>query len=161
MIVLPKRRFECITLAAALATGLHLATSLAEEAPKHSEQPAVVCMSEAGGPVMLRAKGTLTRTKTRDELIYRLEVKEQTYDWRFITNTDRSTTILGPGLLIGKLVDMPKHDQPLQFPRGPINAADSGQYAAPRGQSLDVNGEIREYLGQIRLWVVPGTKCPS
>jgi hypothetical protein len=121
-----------------------------------------ICTSEAGNPWALKNQGTMTRSKSTYEVIYMLDVKDQGYTWRFVTNPDRSTTIMGPGLLIGKLVERPTQpDQPLKSPRGPINMADSGPDSGPRGQSLDVNGEIREHAGSFVLSVAAGRKCPA
>jgi hypothetical protein len=161
MNVLSEQPLRIANLVAGIAVTFSFGACSADDAPGRSEHPAVVCTSEAGGPSVLRARGTLTRTKSRNELIYRLDVKEKSYEWRFVTNADKSTTITGPGPLIGKLVDIPKREEPLPFPRGPINAADPHQYPGFPAQSLHVNGEIRESIGAIRLWIASGTKCPS
>jgi hypothetical protein len=161
MNVLSDQSLRIANVVAGTAVLVGLATSCAKDAAGLSEHPAVICTSEAGGPLVPKAQGTLTRTKSNNELIYRLDVQEQTYEWRFVTNPDKSTTIRGPGPLIGKLVEVPKAERALPFPRGPINALDTSPYVGPPGQSLHVNGEIREYLGPLRLWVVSGTKCPS
>jgi hypothetical protein len=143
----------------ALAMTLSLSACSAPDAPGRSELPAVVCTSDAGAPPVLRASGTLTRTKSSNELVYLLDLKRKSYEWRFITNADKSITTKGPGFLIGDLVEIPKREGPLPFPRGPINAGDPQQYPPFPSQSVHVNGEIRETLGPIRLWVASGTNC--
>jgi hypothetical protein len=161
MSVLPEQTPWNAKVMAALAIVFSFGACSQEDAPGRSEVPAVVCTSDAGrSPPVLRARGTLTRTKLQNELIYRLDLKEKTYEWRFITNVDKSITTMGPGFLIGDLVEHPKRKQPLPFPRGPINAADPDYPPFP-AQSVHVNGEVRETLGAIRLWVTSGTKCSS
>ena len=161
MNVLAEQPLQIAKVMAAFATTFCLGACSPEDAPGRSEHPAVVCTSEAGGPWVLRARGTLTRTKLQNELIHRLDLKEKSYEWRLFTNVDKSNTTTPHSFLIGDLVEIPKRDQPLQFPRGPINAADPPLYPPFPTQSVHVNGEIRETLGPIRLWVASGTKCPS
>ena len=150
------RSMPLLYIAAAAVVGSAGAQPVAER----SDYPAIVCTAEAGGPFVVRAKAALTRTKVDNELRYQLRVKGQNYEWRFITNDDKSTTILGPGFLIGRLVEAPRREKALPSPRGPINAAE-GTYPTSLRQSLDVNGEVRESGPAIRLWVGRGTECPT
>ena len=147
-------------IAATVLVGSYLRDVPAQSVAERTEYPAIVCTAGASGPFVVRAKGALTRTEADTELRYELQVKEQIYEWRFITNDDKSTTILGPGFLIGRLVEAPRREKALQSPRGPINAAE-GTYPTSLRQSLDVNGEVRESGPAMRLWVGRGTKCPS
>lgn len=129
----------------AMAAPVGFTASFAD--PSHSAQPAVVCTSEAGGPFVLRAQGTLTRTATINEVAYRLTTERSTYRWRFVTNVDKTITFTGPGQLLGTLVEEPKRTQPWISP--------------PFSQSAAVNGELKEELGSTRLWVLLGHQCPS
>jgi hypothetical protein len=153
------RSVQPLQILAALAVSC-LGLACADPTTAYGEHPAVVCAAEAGSPLALRAQGTLTRTKIGNELRYRLNVKEHAYDWRFVTNDDKSTTIFGPGFLTGRLVQIQGQDKAPQFPRGPINAAERA-FAEPVSQSLHINGEIRERSSKMQLWVGQGTKCPS
>jgi hypothetical protein len=161
MNVLPEQPPRMAKVMAAFAMAFCFGACSPEDAPGRSEHPAVVCTSEAGGPWVLIARGTLTRTKLQNELIHRLDLKEKSYEWRLFTNVDKSNMTTPHRFLIGDLVAIPKREQPLPFPRGPINAADPPPYPPFPTQSVHVNGEIREILGPIRLWVALGTKCPS
>jgi hypothetical protein len=91
----------------------------------------------------------LTRTKSKNEIIYDLVLGGHSYTWRFITNTEGSTTIVGPGFLTDRLV------------RPPVNAAESQSAAGARSQQLYVTGEIREHAGPIILSLAIGSRCPS
>ena len=101
-----------------------------------SRQPAVVCTSEGGSPWIVKARGTLSRTKSKNEIIYDLDLGGQRYSWRFITNPEGSTTIVGPGFL-------------------------SQSDAGPRAQQLYVTGEIHEYAGPTILSLAVGSRCPT
>jgi len=151
--------FRIAKVIAAFVTAFCFGACSPVDAPGRSEHPAVVCTSEGGGPWVLRASGTLTRIRTQNELMHRLDLKEKSYEWVLFTNADKSSTTT-PRFLIGDLVEMPKRERTLPFPRGPINAADPPYPPFPT-QSVHVNGEIREDLGPLRLRVVSGTKCPS
>src|SRR5438876_12360747 len=113
-------------VAAASMAALSAAYGGEGEASTSRQQPAVVCTSEGGSPWILKARGTLTRTKSKNEIIYDLDLGGQRYSWRFITNPEGSTTIVGPGFL-------------------------SQSDAGPRAQQLYVTGEIHEYAGPIIL----------
>ena len=153
------RSVQPLQIIVALAVSC-LGPACADLTTAYGEHPAAVCAAEAGSPLGLRAQGTLTRTRQGNELRYRLDVKEHVYEWRFVTNDDKSTMILGPGFLTGRLVQIPGQDKAPQFPRGPINAAERA-FAEPFSQSLHINGEIRERNSKMHLWVGQGTKCPS
>src|SRR5262245_30703689 len=161
MSALRDQRPRIANVMAAFATTFCFGACVPQDTLGRSEQPAVVCTSESGGPAVLKAQGTLTRTRLQSELTYRLDLKEKSYEWRFITNADKSITITGPGFLIGDFLEIPRRKQPLPFPRGPVNAADPQQYPAFPAQSVHINGEIRETLGSSQLWVASGTKCSS
>ena len=122
---------------------------------------AVVCTSEANGPWILKARGTLTRTKSKNELLYEFKSSEHVFDWRFVTSPEGNTTALGPGLLMGRFIAPPKQpQQSTDTPRGPINAAQSSDLG-PRRQSLEATGEIREWAAKDALVLLIGSKCPN
>jgi hypothetical protein len=131
---------------------------------KDSSRPygVVVCTSEAKGPWTLRARGTLTRTKSETELIYRFESSEHAFDWRFITTPQGHTTVLSPGFLMERFNALPKQPEASpRVPRGPINAAESSSQPPMRRQSVEATGEIREYAGPNALVLLIGSKCPA
>jgi len=123
-------------VAAASIAALSAAYGGEGEASTSRQQPAVVCTSEGGSPWILKARGTLTRTKSKNEIIYDLDLGGQRHSWRFITNPEGSTTIVGPGFLL---------------------QSDAGA----RSQQLYVTGEIREHAGPIILSLAIGSRCPS
>lgn len=133
------------TTITAVEVGFGCASAVAD-ASHDSERPAVICASDAGGPFVLRAQGTLTRTTMDNEVVYRLKVEQQSYQWRFRTNPDKTTSIAGPGPLIGRLIEAPPREKPWMSP--------------PFAQSITINGELKEDIGRTRLWVLPGTQCP-
>ena len=122
--------------AAASIAALSAAYGGEGEASTSRRQPAVACTSEGGGPWIVKARGTLTRTKSKNEIIYDLDLGGQRYSWRFITSPEGSTTIVGPGFLL---------------------QSDAGA----RSQQLYVTGEIREHAGPIILSLAIGSRCPS
>ena len=122
--------------AAAAIAALSAAYGGEGEVSTSRQQPAVACTSEGGGPWIVKARGTLTRTKSKNEIIYDLDLGGQSYTWRFITSPEGSTTIVGPGFLL---------------------QSDAGA----RSQQLYVTGEIREHAGPIILSLAIGSRCPS
>jgi hypothetical protein len=134
------------------------ATALANASSR--EFGAVICTSEAGGPWILKARGTLTRTKSKNELIYELKAGEHSFAWRFVTTPQGATTGISPGFLIDRFARQPSSsEESPQFPRGPINAAESAGVGL--SQSLFATGEIREYGSASALMLVIGSKCPA
>ncbi len=134
------------TIAAALAT---LSAAYGSEASTSRRHPAVVCTSESGSPWLVKARGTLTRTKSQSEMIYDLDLRGHSYTWRFITKPEGNTTIVGPGFLTYRLGGLP------------INATESQSDAGPRGRRLYVTGEIHEYAGPPSLSLAIGSRCPA
>ncbi len=137
-------RFIAVAAAASIAT---LSAVYGGELSTSRPHPAVVCISEGGSPWIVKARGTLTRTKSKNEVIYDLDVGGHSYTWRFITTPEGSTTIVGPGFLTDRL--------------GPTNAAESQSDPGPRGQRLYVTGEIHEYAGPTILSLAMGSRCPT
>ena len=125
--------FIAVAAAASIAA---LSAAYGSEVSTSRQQPAVVCTSEGGSPWIVKARGTLTRTKSKNEIIYDLDLGGQRYTWRFITSPEGSTTIVGPGFL-------------------------SQSDAGPRAQQLYVTGEIHEYAGATILSLAVGSRCPT
>jgi hypothetical protein len=69
---------------------------------------AVVCTSEANGPWVLKARGTLTRTQAKTELLYEFRSADHVFGWRFVTSREGNTTVLGPGLLLDRFLTPPQ-----------------------------------------------------
>jgi hypothetical protein len=141
---------------AAVATGSS-AAALANDSTR--QFGAVICTSEAGGPWSVTARGTLTRTKSTNELIYVLKAGELSVTWRFVTTRQGATTGISPGFLIDRFA--PQSPKSEESPRGPINAAESSSDITGRRQSLYASGEIREYSASNALALVIGSKCPA
>jgi hypothetical protein len=118
------------------------------ESSTSRQHPAVVCTSQSGGPWIVKARGTLTRTKSKNEVIYALDVGEHSYTWRFVTSPAGNTTIEGPGFLTDRLAGMSTQPEAQSDP-------------AQRAQRLYVTGEIREFAGPIILSLGIGSKCPA
>jgi hypothetical protein len=135
--------------AAASIAALSAAYGGEGEASTSRQHPAVACTSEGGSPWIVKARGTLTRTKSKNEIIYDLDLGGHSYTWRFITNPEGSTTIVGPGFLTDRLAGLPN------------NATKSQSDAGPRGQQLYVTGEIHEYAGATILSLAVGSRCPT
>ena len=119
---------------------------------------AVVCTSEANGSWSLKARGTLTRTRSTTELLYEFKSAEHVFDWRFVTSREGNTTVVGPGLLLDRFVKAP--GQPQSSPDGPMNAGASPDLGLRR-QSLEATGEIREWAAMNALVLLIGSKCPN
>lgn len=127
--------------ATAAATSALLLASTPAIADGASRQfMAVVCISEGGGPWMLRARGTLTRTKSKSEMAYSFKSSAHTFDWRFIASPQGNTTARTPGYLMERFSPTQK----------------SGE----RSQSLGSSGEIRESAGPDVLVLRVGSACP-
>ena len=137
-------RFVAVAATAFIAT---LSAGQGGELSTSRPYPAVVCTSQGGGPWIVKARGTLTRTKSKSEVIYALNLAEQAYTWRFVTKPDGSTTIVGPGFLTDRL--------------GPTNPAESQSDLGARGQRLYITGEIHEYAGPTILTLAVGSRCPT
>lgn len=104
---------------------------------------AVVCTSEASGPWILRAKGTLIRTKSEGGLAYKFRGGEHALDWTFTTSREGHTTTQGPGFLMDRFLP----EQPRARPDA-------------RRQTLEATGEIREYAAPHALVLRIGSTCP-
>jgi len=127
--------FIAVAAAASIAA-LSAAYGGEGETSTSRQQPAVLCTSEGGSPWIVKARGTLIRPKSKNEIIYDLDLEGQRYSWRFITSPEGSTTIVGPGFL-------------------------SQSDAGPRAQQLYVTGEIHEYAGPTLLSLAVGSRCPT
>ena len=125
--------------AAALALLLASTHGIADDASR--QFMAVVCISEGDGPWMLKARGTLTRTKSRTETAYSFKSSQHTFDWRFVASPQGNTTAQTPGFLMDRFVPVKK----------------SGE----RSQSLGSSGEIRESAGPDVLLLRVGSACPA
>jgi hypothetical protein len=128
---------------AAAASGA--GNTLAQGSPR--AYAAVVCTSEASGPWALKARGTLTRTKSESELAYKFEGGGHAFDWRFVTSPQGNTTVSGPGYLMQRFGAAPE-------------SAKSSPAPGERRQSVEASGEIREYAGPNRFVLLVGSKCP-
>ena len=122
----------------AIVTG----TSLAEDAAR--QFAVVICISEAAGPWSAKARGTLTRTKSNEQLNYDLKVGNESFSWRFVTNAQGATTVTGPGYLLER-----------------FGAGAPPSDPADRRQTLYASGEIREEAPTSALRLVIGSKCPA
>ena len=103
---------------------------------------AVVCTSEASGPWILRAKGTLIRTRSEGGLAYKFRGSEHALDWTFTTSREGHTSTQGPGFLMDRFL-----------PKQPPAKPDA------RRQSLEATGEIREYAAPHALVLRIGSTC--
>ena len=109
---------------------------------------AVVCTSEANGAWTLKARGTLTRTRSQADVAYRFEGAGQAFDWRFVTSAQGNTTVSGPGFLMERFGAAPK-------------PAEGSAEPAERRQSVEATGELRESAGPNRLALLIGSNCPQ
>lgn len=106
---------------------------------------AVVCVSQAGAGWSEKARGTLTRTRSKEAVIYELKAGEQSLTWRFVSAPPQGTTVIGPGFLMD------------------VFAADSAKPEEwpERKQSIYADGEIREEAPSGALRLVVGSRCPA
>jgi hypothetical protein len=102
---------------------------------------AVVCVSEAGGPWALKVRGTLTRTRSKNETAYRFKSDEHSFEWRFVASAQGNSTVQGPGYLMDRFLPEKKSSE--------------------RSQSLGASGEIRESSGQDVLVLRLSPACPA
>jgi hypothetical protein len=103
---------------------------------------AVVCLSEAGGPWSLKARGTLTRIqKPKGEMAYSFRSSDHSFDWRLAASAEGNTTVQGPGYLMDRFVPEKK--------------------SSDRSQSVGASGEIRESSGADVLVLRLGSACPA
>lgn len=126
---------------AAVALALFLASGHGIADDTSRQFMAVVCISEAGGPWMLKARGTLTRTRSGSETAYSFKASAHAFDWRFAASAQGATTAQAPGFLMDRFIPPKK----------------SGE----RRQSLGASGEIRESAGQDVLVLRVGAACPA
>ncbi len=128
---------------ASLIVVLALAGSaLADDARQFN---AVVCVSQAGAAWSEKARGTLTRTRSKETVIYELKAGAQTLTWRFVSAPPQGTTVVGPGFLMD--VFAAEAAKPDEWPE--------------RKQSIYADGEIREEGPSSALRLVVGSKCPG
>jgi hypothetical protein len=126
---------------AAAASALIVVSSGATADAPSRQYTAVVCVSEASGPWTLKARGTLTRTKSRSETAYAFKTGEHAFEWRFVASAGGNTTVQGPGYLMDRFVPEKKSRE--------------------RSQSLGASGEIRESVGQDVLLLRLAPACPA
>ena len=117
------------------------AAALAEDSRQFG---AVICTSSAGAPWSEKARGTLTRTKSKDGVSYELKAGEHAFSWRFVTDPQGATSAFGPGFLLDRFAAQPAKEE--EWPA--------------RRQSLYADGEIREQAPSGALVLVIGSKCP-
>lgn len=106
---------------------------------------AVVCTSAAGKPWIEKARGTLTRTRSKETLVYELKAGGETLTWRFVSDPPQGTNVIGPGFLMDVFA---------------ADAAKPGEWPE-RKQSIYADGEIREEAPSSALRLVVGSKCPG
>lgn len=131
----------CAGLIAVLAIG-SAAIALADDSRQFG---AVICTSEAGGTWSEKARGTLTRAKSKEGISYELKAGEHTLTWRFVSVPPRGTSVVSPGYLMDR------------FAAQPAKAEESTE----RRQSLYADGEVREQGPSAALVLVIGSKCPA
>jgi hypothetical protein len=130
---------------ASLLAAAAIASPAAALADDSRQFGAVICVAQAGAPWSEKARGTLTRTKSKDGVSYDLKAGEQSFTWRFVATPPDGTTAIGPGFLMDWFAAPP--------------AKEEGWPA--RRQSLYADGEIREQGPSSALMLVIGSKCPG
>ena len=133
-------RLKDLALAVAAATAT---TAFAQDSSR--QLGAVVCISEAGAPWTLKARGTLTRKRSGNDMLYELRTGEDSFTWRFATNPQGASTGVGPGYLMERMA-------PQLF-----QSSQPGE----RRQRLDATGEIREHVASSALLLRIGSQCPA
>ncbi len=128
---------------ASLIALVAIGSSAAALADDSRQFGAVICTSEAGARWSEKARGTLTRTKSKEALIYELKAAEHAFTWRFVTDAKGATTVISPGFLMDRFAAQPAAEE-----------------SPERRQSLYADGEIREYASSSALFLVIGSKCP-
>lgn len=106
---------------------------------------AVVCIAEAGARWTLKARGTLTRKRSGNDMLYELRTGEGSFAWRFATNAQGATSGVGPGYLMERMA-------PQLFKSSRVQ---------DRRQRLDATGEIREQVASSALLLRIGSHCPA
>ena len=128
------------------ALAIAAAASITASAQDSSRQfDVVVCISEGGAPWTLKARGTLTRKRSGNDMMYALRTGEESFTWRFATNAQGATTGVGPGYLMERMA--PQLFKPSQI--------------EDRRQRLDATGEIREHVASSALMLRIGSTCPA
>lgn len=130
---------------AMLACSSPLLVTSAALADDSRQFSAVICVSQAGAPWSEKARGTLTRTRSKETVIYELKAGEQTLTWRFVSDPPQGTTVIGPGFLLD--IFAAESAKPDEWPE--------------RRQSIYADGEIREDAPSSALRLVVGKKCPA
>ena len=101
---------------------------------------AVVCVSEGKTPWARKAQGTLVRTTGRNEVVYKFESGEQSFEWRLTTSPQGNTTAIAPGFLMDRFI---------------AEKPDSSD----RRQAIEATGEIRETAAADALVLLIGSNC--
>lgn len=159
--IMPQRSASVqLAVVAALSSAL-IASNGATAQDSSRPRAAVVCTSEANGPWILRARGTLTRTRSKSEMVYMFKSSEHAFEWRFVTSAEGNTTAMGPGLLMDLFITAAKQSESPPSQRGPLNGANSSSELGDRRQRLSTTGEIREYAAKNALILLIGSRCPN
>lgn len=133
-------RFRELVLGTAL--GISVASSFGAAADASKRFAAVVCTSEANGPWVRKAEGTLVRTTAPNEVIYTFEGTGQTFEWRLMTSPQGNTTAIPPGFLIDRFITSKIDPAP-----------------ESRRQAIDATGEIRETAASSALALLMARDC--
>src|SRR5689334_18508932 len=89
---------------AAAALAMTIAFPAAAMADSSKRFAAVVCVSEGKSPWVRKAQGTLVRTTARNEVIYKFDSSEQSFEWRLTTSPQGNTTAIAPGFLMDRFI---------------------------------------------------------